>query len=71
MSLSLEETKLVGLTMKLNLKAKEYKELCKELDELEQQGIDPNDERLRPLLSKFKQNNSEIKSIKRQLHALQ
>lgn len=32
MNLSLNQTKLVGLTMQLDLKAKEYKNLCEKLD---------------------------------------
>lgn len=70
MKMTIEQTKLVGLTMELDLKAREYKKLCEELDEVKKSGIDPNDESLLPLLEKFKKNQEEIIEINRQLAAL-
>ena len=44
--MNLEQTKLVGLTMELELKTREYKKLCKKLEILEQSNVAPNDERV-------------------------
>jgi len=68
---NLNQTKLVGLTMELDLKTQEYKKLCAELEELKQSGIEPNDPRLLPLLQAFQTNNQEIIAIKKQLQELQ
>lgn len=70
MKMTLEQTKLVGLTMELDLKTREYKKLCDELDELKKQNIDPNDERLIPLLDKFVKIKEEIDVITAQLKEL-
>ena len=37
--MNLSQTKLVGLTMELDLKTREYKKLCGKLDELKEQYI--------------------------------
>lgn len=71
MKLNLKQTKLVGLTMELELKTMEYKDLCKELDEVKESGIDPNDSSLLKLLFKFKKNNEEISEINKQLKELE
>ena len=71
MKMTLEQTKLVGLTMELDLKAREYKKLCQELDDLKTQNIDPNAEILVTLREKFMKNQQEIKNINKQLNALQ
>ena len=71
MKMTLEQTKLVGLTMELDLKAREYKKLCQELDDLKTQNIDPNAEILVTLREKFIKNQQEIKNINKQLNALQ
>lgn len=70
MKMNLEQTKLVGLTMELDLKAREYKKLCETLDKLKKLGIDPNAPELVKLSDKFKKNLSEIQEIKKQLSAL-
>lgn len=70
MKMTLEQTKLVGLTMELDLKTREYKKLCEELDELKKQNIDPNDEKLIPLLNKFLKSKEEIDNITKQLKEL-
>ena len=71
MKMNLEQTKLVGLTMQLELKTKEYKKLCKKLDELKQQGIDPNAKELISLREEFIKNNKEITEINKKLKELQ
>lgn len=70
MNLTLTQTKLVGLTMKLDLKAQEYKKLCKKLDELKAQNIDENAPELLELRDKFQANHDEIVEINKQLEAL-
>lgn len=67
MILNLAQTKFVGLTMKLDLKAREYKTLCNKLDAVKKEKIDSNHERLYELLGDFKKNHDEIVDIKRQL----
>lgn len=70
MKMNEEQTKLVGLTMELELKTREYHMLCDELDVFKKQGIDPNDEKLIPLRDKFLKNNQEIVEIIEQLKKL-
>ncbi|WP_304401820.1 hypothetical protein [uncultured Clostridium sp.] len=48
MNLSLNQTKLVGLTMQLDLKAKEYKNLCEKLDIIKADSL------LKRLINKIK-----------------
>ncbi len=67
MKINLNQTKLVGLTMDLDLKTKEYKLLCKELEELKDQKIDPNDIIFVDLAQRFLDNQEEIKAIVKQL----
>ncbi|MBQ7884965.1 MAG: hypothetical protein IJ318_02590 [Clostridia bacterium] len=71
MKLNQEQTQLVGLTMQLELKTKEYKMLCKELDDLKAQGIDPDDPMLINLRGRFLKNNQEIAEINKKLKKLQ
>lgn len=70
MKMTIEQTKLVGLTMELDLRVREYKKLCEEFEEVKKSGVDPNDESLLPLLEKFKKNQEEIVEINRQLESL-
>ena len=67
MNLTLNQTKLVGITMKLDLKAREYKELCKKLDDLKAQNIDENSEKLVELRDEFLKNHDEIVRLNKQL----
>lgn len=67
MKMTLEQTKLVGLTMELELKTKEYQSLCKELEELKAQKIDSNDILFVDLALRFLDNQEEIKKIVKQL----
>ena len=68
--MTLEQTKLVGLTMQLELKTKEYHMLCDEFEIIKKQITDPNDERLIPLRDRFLKNQQEIIEIKEQLKKL-
>lgn len=70
MKLTENQAKLVNLTMELDLKAREYKKLCKELDKLKEANIDPNSPTLIPLRDKFAQNLKEIQEINRKLKEL-
>ena len=71
MKFTLKQTKIIGLTMELEIKVREYKLLCKELDDFENMGIDPNDSKLEILRSKFIKNQEDIVRIKKQLRELQ
>ena len=65
--MNLSQTKLVGLTMELDLKTREYKKLCSKLDELKEKKIDPNDERLLVVKEWFQKNHDDIVEINRQI----
>ena len=65
--MNLSQTKLVGLTMELDLKTREYKKLCDKLDELKERKIDPNDERLLAVKGLFQKNHAEIVEINKQI----
>lgn len=64
------QTKILDLTMRLQLKGEEYKMLCDELTKLEEQEVDENDSKWIILKEKFEQNNKEIEEIKKQLEKL-
>ena len=64
------QEKIVGLTMELDLRAREYKMLCDKLDKLKEENIDPNDERLIALKEMFITNSEEIKEINDKLRKL-
>ena len=70
MKLDLTETKIVGLTMQLELKAMEYKKLCNEFDDLKKKNIDPNSKKLVSLMEKFIDNQEEILKINKELKKL-
>lgn len=69
--MTLKQTKLVGLTMQLELKTKEYKILCERLEKFKAQGVDPNSKDLIDLRQEFIKNNQEIVEINNQLKELQ
>lgn len=71
MKMTMDQTKLVYYTMELDLKTREYQNLCAELEEIKKKGIDPNDESLIVLKEKFEKNFQEIKNIKDELKKLQ
>ena len=68
--MTLTQTKLVGLTMRLNLKAKEFNILCDKLEEIKAKGIDQNDKRLLEIKKMFEQNHNEIVEINQQIRKL-
>lgn len=68
--MNLEQTKLIGLTMELELKTIEYKKLCKKLETLKQRDVETSDEELKKLQYLFEKNHSEIVNINRQLKEL-
>lgn len=68
--MNLSQTKLVGLTMELDLKTREYKKLCDKLEQLKEKNINPNDEKLIELKQLFQKNHDEIVEINRQMEEL-
>lgn len=70
MKLNLNQTKFVGLTMELDLKAREFKKLCNELERLKKQNINPNDKKLLELKQAFQKNHDEIVQINSQIKKL-
>ena len=68
--MDLAQTKLVGLTMELDLKTREYKLLCEKLEQVKKKKIDPNDERLLWLKELFIINHEEIAEINKKLEQL-
>lgn len=70
MKMTQEQSKLVELTMRLNLLAKEYNKLCKDLDKLKKLNISPNSEVYVKLLKKFEDNNKQVQIVVEQLKAL-
>lgn len=68
--MNLSQTKLVGLTMELDLKTREYKKLCDKLDKLKENKIDPNDERLLVVKELFQKNHDDIVKINTQMKEL-
>ena len=68
--MNLTQTKLVGLTMELDLKTREYKKLCDKLEYLKQSNIKANDEKLLELRLLFQKNHDEIVKINRKIKEL-
>ncbi len=67
MKMNLNQTKLVGLTMELELKTREYKKLCNQLEDLKKKQIDENAEELLELKDQFQKNYNEIAEINKEL----
>ncbi len=63
------QNRIVVLTMKLDLKAREYKELCLELDKIKNEEQVSNEELLE-LKNKFQKNHDEIVEINKELREL-
>ena len=59
--MNLTQTKIVGLTMELDLKTREYQMLCNAFKSLKDTNIDANDKKFYNLRKAFLQNNYEIK----------
>lgn len=70
MRINLNQTKLIGLTMELDLKAREYKKLCKKIEKLKENNIDDNSSELLDLKNLFQTNHDEIVELKKQLKNL-
>ena len=68
--MNLTQTKIVGLTMELDLKTREYQMLCNAFKSLKDTNIDANDKKFYNLRKAFLQNNYEITEINRQLKEL-
>lgn len=68
--MDLAQTKLVGLTMELDLKTREFYMLCDKLDLVKKGNIDPNDEKLLWLKDLFLENQDEIVKINKKLEIL-
>lgn len=64
-----EKDKIIFLTMKLDLKTREYNKLCEKLESLKKQDK-ANDEELLDLRDKFQNNHDEIVEINKQLKEL-
>ena len=71
MILTKSQTKFIKLTRALEIKTKQYKSLCDELEVLRQNHIDPNSPILLELKGKFVKNLDEIKTINNELKKLQ
>ena len=71
MKMNLKQTKLVGLTMELELKTRDYKMLCEKLEQLKKDNIDANDSRLVTLRDEFFKNHNEIVEINRQIKEIE
>ena len=70
MKLTLNQTKFLGLIMKLELRAKEYNKLCEKLDTLKKKNIDENAPELLDLKEMFEAIDLSITEINRQLKKL-
>ena len=70
-NLTLKQTQIVGLTLELELKTTEYKNLCKEFEELKSKNLDPNADEYVVLRDKFLKNQQSIKYINEKLKKLQ
>ena len=68
--MNLSQTKLVGLTMELDLKTRKYKKLCDKLEQLKHSDISPNDEKMLELKQLFQKNYDEIAEINKQIKEL-
>lgn len=63
MVLSEKQRSLIELTMKLDLKTREYDNICKKIDEYKESKNDLNSEEFSSLLNSLKKNNEEINEI--------
>lgn len=70
MKMTLEQTKLVGLTMELDLKAREYNKLCKNLEDLKSKNTPLSSPAYVELKNAFEKNKLEIEKITEQLKEL-
>lgn len=68
--MDLKQTKLVGLTMELDVKAREHKKLCNRLEKIKHDHINTNSENLIQLEKLFKRNYDEVIKINEQIKEL-
>jgi len=68
--MDLIQTKLIGLTMQLELKAQEYNLLCEKFEKLKIDNIEENNSELLNLRDEFQKNHDEIAEINEQLEVL-
>ena len=71
MNLTNDQSKLVELTLKLDLKAREYKQLCNQFEKLKEKEIDTNSAEYIELKKSFVDNQKEISEIYAELKKLQ
>ena len=71
MRMNLKQTKLIGLTMELELKTRDYKMLCEKLEKLKKDNIDANDPKLLSIRDEFIKNYNEIVEIDRQIKEIE
>jgi len=71
MKLTDTQSEVIILTMELDLKAQEYKMLCDELENLQNNKTEINENQLLKLKQKFLQNQNDIKNINEKLKDLQ
>lgn len=69
--MSLSQAKFIELTMKLDLKAREYKKLNEKFEQCKSSDENDNEEKLYNLLEEFKANNKEVITIRNELNNLQ
>ena len=70
MGLTESQSKFVELTLKLDLRTREYKKLCEELEVLKKSVKNPNDKQFAMLLARFEENKKELENINAQLSKL-
>ena len=64
------QSKLVYLTAKLDLKTKEYDLLCKKMEQLQNANENQNSEKYKELENKFIKNYEQLKEIKLEIEKL-
>ena len=70
MGLTESQSKFIELTLKLDLRTREYKKLCEELEVLKKSVKNPNDKQFAMLLARFEENKKELENINAQLSKL-
>ncbi|MBO7508369.1 MAG: hypothetical protein J6T39_01845 [Clostridia bacterium] len=70
MGLTESQSKFVELMLKLDLRTREYKKLCEELEVLKKSVKNPNDKQFAMLLARFEENKKELENINAQLSKL-
>ena len=65
--MDLKQAKILKLTMELDLKVREYNELCRNLEQLKDKNDDLSNSRLLVLKELFNKNNEEINRINKEL----